>query len=352
VPDVFDADGAWLRPVDGQASERHSDFEPTPVEEPLLAQTAAAALETDSITTLDDMATKRSTAMTASAPADTPAGPADRATANTGEKGQSCRYRSLLCVPVDDGLTLEVGAESPNVFGDADRQAGEILAAHLGTALDRVAVEKELRRERDRLDEFAGLVSHDLRNPLTVALGRLSLVRDRLDEPQVDTAYQALERMETLIEDLLTLARQDKTIDNPGPVALAAVAADARQTAAVDGATIEIADDLPTVEGDRSRLQQLFENCFRNAIDHNDPPVTVTVGSFSDGFFIADDGAGIPPDERTAVLESGYSSTAGGSGFGLAIVARIAEAHGWDVQITESEQGGARFEFVDDGAVD
>jgi signal transduction histidine kinase len=77
------------------------------------------------------------------------------------------------------------------------------------------------------------------------------------------------------------------------------------------------------------------------------PAVAVTVGDLPDGagFYVADDGPGIPPEQRDAVLDPGVSSTAGGTGFGLAIVRRIAGAHGWDVTVTESETGGARIEF-------
>jgi len=73
--------------------------------------------------------------------------------------------------------------------------------------------------------------------------------------------------------------------------------------------------------------------------------VTVTVGSLEDGFYVADDGPGIPEADREKVFESGYSTDGDGTGLGLAIVRRIAQAHGWDVTLTTSESGGARFEF-------
>jgi signal transduction histidine kinase len=72
--------------------------------------------------------------------------------------------------------------------------------------------------------------------------------------------------------------------------------------------------------------------------------VTVTVGDFAEGFFVADDGPGIPEQDREVVFERGYS-TADGTGYGLAIVAELATAHGWSVTATESESGGARIEI-------
>ena len=75
------------------------------------------------------------------------------------------------------------------------------------------------------------------------------------------------------------------------------------------------------------------------------PEITITVGALEDGggFYVADDGPGIPAAKRDDVLSFGYSTADGGTGFGLAIVSEIAEAHGWDLEVTESSAGGARF---------
>jgi signal transduction histidine kinase len=73
--------------------------------------------------------------------------------------------------------------------------------------------------------------------------------------------------------------------------------------------------------------------------------VIVTVGDLEDGFYVADDGVGIPPDDREAVFESGYSAD-DGTGLGLSIVRQVATEHGWDVSLTGSDAGGARFEFT------
>jgi signal transduction histidine kinase len=91
----------------------------------------------------------------------------------------------------------------------------------------------------------------------------------------------------------------------------------------------------------------VFENLMRNALDHTEQPVAVTVGELEDGFYIADDGNGIPEDKRDDVFEAGYTTTDDGTGFGLSIVSDIIEAHGWEVHLTESAEGGARFEIMD-----
>ncbi|MFC7137933.1 sensor histidine kinase [Halobaculum litoreum] len=90
-----------------------------------------------------------------------------------------------------------------------------------------------------------------------------------------------------------------------------------------------------------------MENLLRNAVDHGGDGVTVTVGDCDGGFFLEDDGPGIDTVEGGDVFEAGISTANGGTGFGLAIVSRIVDAHGWSVDVTESESGGARFEITD-----
>ena len=206
--------------------------------------------------------------------------------------------------------------------------------------------ERELARQNERLDQFASVVSHDLRNPLSVATGNLELVADECDADGIERVARAHDRMEALIEDLLRLARAGDDVDEVAPVPLAAAVQRAWGGVRTDGATLEVDAVAASVVADENRLGQLFENLFRNAVEHARPDVTVRVGRLEDGFFVADDGPGIPADERDRVLEAGYSRTEEGTGFGLAIVERIASAHGWSVALVESADGGARFEFT------
>ncbi|SEA12601.1 PAS domain S-box-containing protein [Haloplanus vescus] len=210
----------------------------------------------------------------------------------------------------------------------------------------------ELRRKNDRLERFTDIVSHDLRNPLNVAQGRLELARETVDDPDhLDTAAASLDRCQRLIDDLLSLARDGKYIDDTEPVSLAAAARESWRHVETGDATLAV-DTEATVRADRSRLHQLLENLVRNAVDHGPTggdraaTLTITVGDCPDGFYVADDGPGIPPDERAHVFDSGYSTSADGTGFGLSIVRAIAEAHEWSVAATESDDGGARIEVT------
>jgi len=203
----------------------------------------------------------------------------------------------------------------------------------------------ELERQNEQLENFAGIVSHDLRNPLNVAKGSVTLAKKKGGDEYFEKIRQAHDRMEALIEDVLTLARQGRTVDETTVIAVARVATDAWENVQASEATLAVDVDL-TVEADRGRLLQVFENLFRNAVEHGREDVTITVGELPDGFYVADDGPGIPPDQRDDVLEQGFTTSESGTGFGLSIAATVVEAHGWDIAVTESESGGAQFEIT------
>ena len=200
------------------------------------------------------------------------------------------------------------------------------------------------RRER-QLEEFASIVSHDLRNPLNVAQGRLELASEACDSPHLDAVAGAHDRMEALIEDLLALAREGSEIGELSPVALGDCVGEAWRNVATEEAGLRVEVER-TVRAAAPRLKQLFENLFRNAVEHAGSDVTITVGGLDGGFYVEDDGPGIPPEDREQVFEAGFSTGIGGTGFGLSIVKQIVDAHGWTVRITEGTAGGARFEII------
>jgi len=150
--------------------------------------------------------------------------------------------------------------------------------------------------------------------------------------------------METLIDDLLALARHGEAASDVEPVGLARLTENCWRNVVTTDATL--ATDIDRViRADRSRLQQLLENLIRNAIGHGGEDVTVTVGAVADGFYVEDDGPGIPEDAWDSVFDVGYSTAEDGSGLGLSIVEQVADAHGWTVRLTDGPEGGARFEI-------
>ena len=206
---------------------------------------------------------------------------------------------------------------------------------------------RELERQNERLEQFASVLSHDLRNPLGVAEGYLELARDTGADEDFERIEHAHDRMERIVEDVLTLARQGKGISDTSTVDLASVAERAWSNVETDDAELSIGEDgcLGTIDADESRLEQLFENLFRNAIEHGGEGTTARVDRSSSGFFVEDDGPGIPVDEREQVFEHGHTTSENGTGFGLSIVETIAESHGWEISVDEGADGGARFEI-------
>ncbi|ELZ90025.1 ATP-binding protein [Haloferax sulfurifontis] len=250
-------------------------------------------------------------------------------------------------------------------------------------------IEREMEAQNRRLDEFTSVVSHDLRNPLSVATGHLDLARENVDNDHLEAVARAHDRMNALTEELLVLARQGTDAFATTTVSLAETAERCWENVETEGATLVVASDR-TIVADAGRLHQLFENLMRNsaehgstgnqtgsdntvehgstgrrdapdnAVEHGSPeaseptdggddtggPLTVTVGALDGGFYVEDDGVGVPPELRSRIFDTGFSTGTAGIGFGLTIVSNVADAHGWTVSVGESDAGGARFEFT------
>jgi PAS domain S-box-containing protein len=206
--------------------------------------------------------------------------------------------------------------------------------------------ERMLERQNDRLKEFTDVLAHDLRNPLSAIDGHLTLYRETGAEKHIETIDETTDRMARLVDDLLRVAEQGDVVEDPEPTDIEGVVDTAWEgTGRGSGATLQY-ERIPLVSADSDRLCRLFENLVRNSVEHGGEEVTVRVGPLEDGFYVEDDGAGIPEDIREEVFDHGFTTDGGGSGYGLSIVRTVVNAHGWDVRVTEGDAGGARFEIT------
>jgi PAS domain S-box-containing protein len=354
---------------------------------------------------------------------------------------------------VRERLTAERSEEPVAIRVDGERRHYDVdvsdLSDALGADIGRVAVltditrrvdqqrrleerTRELERANDRLDEFASVVSHDLRNPLAVVTGRAELARESDDpDPHLAAVEEAAGRMEAMIDDFLALARQGRTVGETEPVRLDELA---ERTWPFDASTSArlSCETSATVQADPGRLAEALGNLFRNCVEHGsmdsrstdgdgvehgstgsrpeaddggehaapndrartgeridhsatssrartgdgrersstgsrpeaddggeravvttgeastprDGRVHVRLGDLEDGFFVEDDGPGIPETDRDRVFEAGYSTDPNGTGVGLKVVQDVVEAHGWQIEVTEGRDGGARFEVT------
>jgi signal transduction histidine kinase len=156
---------------------------------------------------------------------------------------------------------------------------------------------------------------------------------------------------------VLTLTRQDETVEETVEVELESIAREAWSNVDTREGDLVVETNLQ-FRADEDRLLRVFENLFRNALDHGPDDVTLCVGTIqgpddttaesasASGFYVADDGPGIPENERESIFDDGFTTADDGTGLGLSIVESIVDAHGWEIRVTESQDGGARFEIV------
>ncbi len=190
------------------------------------------------------------------------------------------------------------------------------------------------------------MISHDLRNPLNIAQGQLQIAKESGEIEALEKVEESLRRIEQIIDDVMKWARYGQTISDTDIIDLREVCISAWQGVQSEGELIFEFEDVE-IDADENRMIQFLENIFRNSHQHNDEPPTVKVGIIEDGFYIEDNGNGIPREAWDKVFEHGYSTQTTGTGLGLSIVKTIVNAHGWEIDLIESENGGARFEITD-----
>lgn len=253
--------------------------------------------------------------------------------------------QSAMYLPIGEYGVLSITDSAANAFDETDLNLASVLVSSTETALKRLERENEIRKQNERLEKFGRTVAHDLRNPINVIEGYLD-VATLADDPREahEEIQKAINRMTTLVDNLLELAKQGKIVLEPSPASLSETAQAAWEQVETESMQLEVVDEAEILM-DKDRVQQIFENLFRNATEHARADGTVQLGILEDGFYIEDDGPGIPKNMQESVFDSGVSTDEKGTGFGLTIVKEIAAAHDWVVSATTGAEGGARFEF-------
>lgn len=268
----------------------------------------------------------------------------------------------LAVFPLGDHGVFVTGSTTTGGFPSADFDFAETVAANTEAALDRAEHERILERQNSRLESFASMLAHELRNPLAIAqIYHERSTGPNADETAAEEVTTALGRIEEMIDVLLVTARGSGSVIDWGDVALAEVATDAWSDVSAEAAEL-VVETEGTIRADPTHLHHMLENLFRNSVEHGDTAVTVRVGDIAapgsaandeskgerpvGGFYVEDDGQGIPEEEYDTVFDAGHTSDSGGIGLGLTFIAQLTDIYGWEYTLTESEDGGVRFEFV------
>lgn len=279
-------------------------------------------------------------------------------TDHAGTYNRETDLRSEVHVPLgEQGLIIYSSTEA-HAFDDSDIESLRVLGAQVREAMN--AAEREerlanrteaLQRQNERLEEFASLVAHDLRNPLAGAVGSLEMARETTDSEWFDRTERSLDRMDALVDELLDIARGNREDVNVHDLSLTSIVDEAWSYMDAPTATLCAGDELGRIHADETRLLQLFGNLFRNSVEHVGEDVTVEVGLLpgGEGFYVADDGPGFSDDSRKALSEYDGVDSLTESGLGLLSVTDIVEAHGWDLSVPDTD-GGARFEVRTGGS--
>lgn len=263
-------------------------------------------------------------------------------TSSNGEipKTTADNFRSVVCAPIPGTGVIVAQARQPGRFNDQDLE----LSNTIGQVIGNVASNTQNDTPAEPLlEEIGSMVSHDLRNKVNIAIGRIDLARRTGEDEHLDQGLDALEGVERIADVVVSLAQTGDPLTDLKPVNLEEAAQVAFRPLDSQGMRLSIKASA-TILADPDCLAQLLENLFRNSIEHHDEAGIIELGLLEDGFYVSDDGPGIPEDIRDRVIELGYSTAAGHQGKGLTIVTRLADAHGWDIEIEESTMGGARIE--------
>lgn len=264
-------------------------------------------------------------------------------TPGSGPTPAGSSLRSLLVAPVGGNGILVAASQAANMFTEEQLDDVVELTTIVSGAL--YGLEELEGHDRPDTSRLTRIIAHDMKSPLNVAKGRMQLALDTGDLEEISRAIQAVNRIERLVDGLSLLSREHLQTESMEVVDFNDLVDEAWSSVRSREATIEVVESASII-ATASLACQVLSNLFSNAVEHAGPSVCIRVGMFEDGFFVEDDGPGIPLEHRSDVFEWRFSSEPSHSGLGLAIVDQIVDAHGWDIEITDSDLGGARFDIT------
>ena len=220
----------------------------------------------------------------------------------------------------------------------------------------------EMEKKNAELDQFAYTVSHDLKSPLVTIQGFLGLVEESalsgaFEQMKTDMTKitKAVHKMRTLLDELLSMSRAGRLMNEPVNVSLLEIAKEAVENVAGQikekNVEIKISPNLPNVLADKIKIQQVFQNLIDNAVKYmgDQPKPEIEIGMDNDIFFVKDNGKGIDAAYQEKIFNLFYriDNSTSGSGIGMSLVKRIIETHNGRVWVESKGVGmGSIFKFT------
>jgi PAS domain S-box-containing protein len=259
-----------------------------------------------------------------------------------------------IVAPLGAHGVVMTGALEPDAFDEADLELVSLLAENTTAALDRMDREQllderraSLEEQRERLGAVADILSEDLQAHLETAADDLASVSAASESAPTET----LSRAEALVDDILEFAKDSATLGSRESVGFESALSEALDGSLADDMTVYLEFE-GSLRADRERFVHMLETFFNDIHSRaQDAGATVRIGpertadGRPHGFYILDDAAEIPETEFDRVFEPQGSSDAG-VGLGLPVARQIAQAHGWDVDVTTGDPGGTRFSIT------
>jgi len=269
---------------------------------------------------------------------------------------------------------MTIQSERPAAFSRVDITTLQAMADLVANAIenaqlftDRVNLNKELEAQNEELERFTYTVSHDLRSPLVTIRGFIGYLKHDAEtgdmkrfDSDLNRIARAVDKMQTLLNELLELSRVGRTANPPEDVSFGEIVQETADLLAgqleAGNVRLRISGPFPIVRVDRLRISEVMQNLISNAVkfmgDQPRPAIEVGVqGSDEDGksiFFVRDNGIGIHPDfhERIFGLFNRLNPDTDGTGIGLTLVRRIVETHGGRVWVESDVGKGSNFLFT------
>ena len=206
---------------------------------------------------------------------------------------------------------------------------------------------RELAYHSSQLENFARLLAHELRNPLAIAQGYHQQFQPQNTEA-AEKVTLAHERIETMIDELLDSVERSKVNVKEESIQLGEFAEEVWDNSSIrtESATLHVETER-TIRGNPIHIEQLLEKLFQNSIEHSEGQVVVRIGDLEGGFYVEDNGPGIPDSIHSDVVEAGFTTRGHGMGLGLTVVVQIVDLYDWELTLTGSEGGGVRIEITD-----